>query len=227
MMVSAMDENLKLLQVFSSLSLEKIFSSQREEFYLKNVRALVEAHSRRSDRIPDFDNSKMILKRVWVFMSWEKQLKRSSFKHSLTRNARASSCPSSTPSPGFSFSLPPRSSVALVLSRLRKTCTNFALWPSLSRKPCSKLKTRNRASTARRKEDSYGRFCVGEANDMRVDAWSSSSSSESSESSSKRKTTSTFRTSDLLHYCYSHRCRRRIRSYASSCSTCAGVWSLA
>ena len=54
MMVSAMDENLKLLlQVFSSLSLEKIFSSQREEFYLKNVRALVEAHSRRpDDRIP-------------------------------------------------------------------------------------------------------------------------------------------------------------------------------
>ena len=227
MMVSAMDENLKLLQVFSSLSLEKIFSSQREEFYLKNVRALVEAHSRRSDRIPGFDDSKTMLKRVWVFMSWEKQLKRSSFKHSLTRNARASSCPSSTPSPGFSFSLPPRSSVALVLSRLRKTCTNFALWPSLSRKPCSKLKTRNRASTARRKEDSYGRFRVGEANDMRVDAWSSSSSSESSESSSKRKTTSTFRTSDLLHYCYSHRCRRRIRSYASSCSTCAGVWSLA
>ena len=40
-----MDENLRKLQVFSSLSLEKIFSSQREEFYLKNVRALVEAAS--------------------------------------------------------------------------------------------------------------------------------------------------------------------------------------
>ena len=173
-MVSAMDENLKLLQAFSSLSLEKIFSSQREEFYLKNVRALVEAHSRRSDRIPDFDDSKMILKRVWVFMSWEKRLKRSSLSvhQSLTRNARASSCPSSTPSPGFCFALPPRSSVYLVLSRRRKTCTNFALWPSLSRKPSSKLKTRNLSSTARRKEDSYSRFRVGEANDMRVDAWS-------------------------------------------------------
>ena len=150
-------------------------------------------------------------------------LKRSSLRvhQSLTRNARASSCPSSTPSLGFCVALPPRSSVSLVLSRRRKTCTNFALWPSLSRKLCSKLKTRNLSSTARRKEDSYGRFRVGEANDMRVDAWSQS---ESHESSSKRKTTSTFRTTDLLRYSYSPRCRRRIRSYASSCSTCAGVW---
>ena len=189
------------------------------------MRAFVEAHSRRSDRIPGFDDSKTMLKRVWVCTSWEKRVKRSSLRvhQSLTRNARASSCPSSTPSLGFCVALPPRSSVSLVLSRRRKTCTNFALWPSLSRKLCSKLKTRNLSSTARRKEDSYGRFRVGEANDMRVDAWSQS---ESYYSSSKRKTTSTFRTTDLLRYCYSPRCRLRIRSYASSCSTCAGVSSL-
>jgi hypothetical protein len=72
MMVSAMDENLAS-SLFVSL-VGKIFSSQREEFYLKNVRAFVEAHSRRSDRIPGFDDSRTMLKRrVLVCTSWEKR----------------------------------------------------------------------------------------------------------------------------------------------------------
>ena len=112
-----MDENLRKLQVFSSLSLEKIFSSQREEFYLKNVRAFVEAHSRRSDRIPGFDDSKTMLKRrVWVCTSWENDFKAFIFTRSSLTHQKCSGIITSVVNP-FAWILRRTSSSIISLPR--------------------------------------------------------------------------------------------------------------